>query len=67
MIGCPSVLTWQLYVIGKHEFGGTSWMWFVPAFVAVAAGVGPGHTRVAVAVGCDWMPKCVDMAIICDW
>ena len=32
------MLTWQLYVIGKHEFGGASWMGLVPECVAVAVG-----------------------------
>ena len=54
VVGCPSVLTWQLYVIGTHEFGGASWMWLVPACVAMAA-------------GCDWVTKCVVMAIGYDW
>ena len=54
VIGCPSVWSWQLDVIGTHEFGVASWMWLVPACVAVAA-------------GCDWVPKCVVMEIRCDW
>ena len=32
-------------MIGTHEFGGASWMWFVTACVAVE-------------VGCAWVPKC---------
>ena len=56
---CPRVWPSQLEVIGTHEFGGPSWMWFVLACVAVAAGCDPGHTRVAVAFGCDCVPMCV--------
>ena len=54
-------------MIGKHEFGGPSWMCFVFVCVAVTAGCDPGHTRVAVAFGCYWVPMCVVMAIGCDW
>ena len=35
---CPRVGPSQLDVIGTHEFGGASWMWFVPARVAMAVG-----------------------------
>ena len=47
----------QLDVIGTHEFGGASLMWFVPAFVAVAVGCRSWPTREAVAVGCGWRPR----------
>ena len=38
VIGCLSVWAWQLDVIGTHESRGASWMWLVPACVAVAVG-----------------------------
>ena len=36
---------WQLEVFGFPVFAGASWMWLVPAFVAVAVGCRSG-TRV---------------------
>ena len=67
---CPRVWLWQLDVfdaqvcghgqldvIGTHEFGGASLMWFVPAIVAVAVGCGSWPTREAVAVGFGWRPR----------
>ena len=44
-------------MIGGHEFGGASLMWFVPAIVAVAVGCGSWPTRAAVAVGFAWRPR----------
>ena len=38
VIGCLIVWSWQLDVIGTHESRGASWMWLVPACVAVAVG-----------------------------
>ena len=37
----------------------------MPACVAVAAGCGPGPTRVGVAVGCGWLPTCVAVVFVC--
>ena len=51
---CP----WQLDVIGTHEFGDASFMWLVPACVAMAVGCGLWPTRLAVAVECGWR-RCV--------
>ena len=61
----PTCLAWQLEEIGTHEFGCASWLWFVSACVAVAVGRGSAPTRVAVTVGCDWVPKCVVTAVEC--
>ena len=36
----PRVWPCELDVIVTHEVGGASWMWFVPACVAVAVGCG---------------------------
>ena len=38
---CPRVWPSQLDVIGTHEFGGGSWMWFVPRVWLLP-------------IGCDW-------------
>ena len=57
IIGCdwyPCIWRWQLDVIGVHEFGGASWMWFVTACVVAA-------------VRCAWLPKCAGMANGCGW
>ena len=35
-VWCPRVWPWSFDVIGTHGFGDASWMWFVPACVAVA-------------------------------
>ena len=50
----PRVWLWQLGVVGCRVYGGGSWKWLAP-------------TCMSVAVACDWVPKCVDMAIVCDW
>ena len=44
-------------MIGTHEFGDASWMWFVPVWVAVAVGCGSLPTRVAMADECGWFPR----------
>ena len=66
-------------MIGTHEFGGASWMWFVPSCVAVAVVCGWGPTRwryqldvagAHVHGGDSLMrlvPTCVALAIGCDW
>ena len=41
-------------VVDVHVFGGASWMWLVPACVAVA-------------LGCDWAPTCLAVADGSNW
>ena len=62
-------MTWQFEEIGTHEFGCASWLWFVPACVAVAVGCGwraPISRRQLnvfgahvsdMAIGGDWYPR----------
>ena len=66
----PRAWRWQLGVVGVHVFGGASWMWLVPACVAVALGCDWAPTCLAVAdeCGCIWMwlmPTCVARADEC--
>ena len=72
---------WQLDVIGTHEFGVASLMWFVPACVArgqlevVGVPVFAGASCwmwfvpacVSVADVCGWLPTRVTMADDCGW
>ena len=44
-------------MIGTHEFGDGSGMWFVPACVAVAVGRGWLRPRVEIADECGWLPR----------
>ena len=67
---CPRVCRWDPEVVGFLVLSAASWMWLVPAYVAVAFGCDWVHTCLPVADGCGsswrWLePKCAAAAVGC--